>query len=82
VITGGSQGLGKALAGILRKEAKKISLWARGESLLKQAVQELSSPKYAAIDYDTVDVTEYSQVDKAAESIDDVPDIVFCCAGT
>lgn len=81
VITGGSQGLGYAIAGKLKKDAKRITIWARGESQLKKAVQQLSMDTNAKIDMKMVDVCKYEQVKKAAEEDDEAPDVVFCCAG-
>ena len=67
VITGGSAGIGRAVAEIYARRGWRIGLIARGEERLEaaaQALQNLAAPKVAII---SADVAEASEVETAAD---------------
>ncbi len=82
IITGGSSGIGQALARQLAEAGAHVHIWARREALLKETLASLGgSGKHA---YQVVDVGEREQVENAFERIRQevgVPDIIINNAG-
>ncbi len=68
VITGGSSGIGLAMARILGRQGYNVVLIARGEDRLKQAVQSLNR-EYVNAMYIVADVTKAEDLKKAKEKI-------------
>lgn len=92
MITGGSSGLGKALAAELLAKGAHVTLIARSKAQLEQAVRELEPFKVAAagkgqqqISFVSADVTSYESIKSAiaeAELVSGPISMMFCCAGT
>lgn len=68
LITGGSRGLGKAMALALAKEGAHLALVARDETKLKAVVDEVRQAG-GAVEYFLADVTNQSQVKSAKEAV-------------
>ncbi|KAG4304476.1 hypothetical protein PORY_002186 [Pneumocystis oryctolagi] len=84
-ITGGSQGVGKALAMICTRRGAHVCIVARNKKILNETLSEMETVKYSpnqklqAISADLTIATEVKRaLDEYSQS---VPDIVFCCAG-
>ncbi|EMR10408.1 hypothetical protein PNEG_01123 [Pneumocystis murina B123] len=84
-ITGGSQGVGKALAILCTRKGAHVSIVARNENILKETLKEMENvrcnlnQKLKAISADLTIATEAKRaLDEASETS---PDIVFCCVG-
>ena len=78
IITGGSQGIGAALAGAIAAPGARVSLIARGEPALRDTARRTGA------DWATADVTEPSQLAAAInrlESDHGPVDVLVCCAG-
>ncbi|KAF8439756.1 hypothetical protein L210DRAFT_3401946 [Boletus edulis BED1] len=87
-ITGGSQGLGLALAKILVKKGANISIVARTQSKLDDALKELEalriSPEqsFQAFSFSLASASASSEALAAATAgHNEFPDAIFCCAG-
>ncbi|KIJ64202.1 hypothetical protein HYDPIDRAFT_112154 [Hydnomerulius pinastri MD-312] len=88
-ITGGSQGLGLALAKLLAKKGANISIVARTQSKLDEALKELetlrTSPtqSFHAFSFSLSSPSTSAAALAAATAAhnDTVPDVVFACAG-
>ncbi|KAF9239154.1 hypothetical protein BU15DRAFT_46990 [Melanogaster broomeanus] len=88
-ITGGSQGLGLALAKLLAKKGANISIVARTQSKLDDALKELEalrtspSQRFQAFSYSLASPSASAAALAAATAghADQFPDAVFCCAG-
>ena len=61
IVTGGSRGIGKAIARGLAAEGAKIVITARGVEKLNQAAQELAGPGVTVVPI-PADVTDEAQV--------------------
>ncbi|CAG8533096.1 3174_t:CDS:2 [Paraglomus occultum] len=89
LITGGSQGLGKALAILLAKKGAHVSIVARNKQILDNAIDEIQAEKlypHQTITSVAADVTDHSQVVRAFDEVTakhdgKTPDYVICCAG-
>ncbi|EPQ30953.1 uncharacterized protein PFL1_01142 [Pseudozyma flocculosa PF-1] len=86
LITGGSQGLGLALAQLLASQGSNVTICARTESKLQSAVDSIrASAKTSApsqrIDYVAADISTFAGAQHVVASCPVVPDTVFCCAG-
>eukprot|EP00127_Corallochytrium_limacisporum_P000696 Clim_evm15s23 gene=Clim_evmTU15s23 len=88
VITGGSQGLGLALAKLVRKNGGNVTIIARDEKKLqvaKKEIEKVSSPASdATVSYIPSDVTDRSRIGKAIEDIANDQggiDVLVCAAG-
>lgn len=89
VISGGSQGLGAALARIYVQRGHSVVLVARTESKLKATVKELETlhstnplaDMNATTMYVAADVSDPAQCERVFDQIGEVPDLVLCCAG-
>jgi len=68
IITGGSKGLGKAIALAFAKEGIDIAITGRNEEALKVTVAELEKFGVKAI-YSVFDVSNYNEVKKSIKSI-------------
>ena len=68
IITGGSRGLGKAIAIALAKEGIDIAITGRNEETLKETVNELKNLGVKAI-YSVFDVGNYEDVKKGISNI-------------
>lgn len=66
VITGGAQGLGRAIAERLVTSGAAVSLWDADEALVKATAAELGAKGKA--EYQAVDVTSWENVEKAAQT--------------
>lgn len=80
LITGGSSGIGKALAILLSRAGARLWLLARGKEALLQTQAQLSSESHIV----PVDVADWEQVQKAVDEIRRVsgaPDMVINSAG-
>lgn len=77
VISGGSQGLGFALAEIYARKGYEVVLVARTESKLAAAVAKIgTNARYIA-----ADVSSPKSCDEVFAKLGKVPDLVLCCAG-
>lgn len=87
IITGGSSGIGLALAKCLIKEGWNISIIARTEQKLSDARNQLLDLKCSPsqkIGIFSADVSDQHQIDKAIQSaieLSDVPELLITCAG-
>ncbi len=82
IITGGSSGIGQALARQLAKAGAHVHIWARREALLKETLATLEGDGKHA--YRVVDVGQRKQVESAFEQVRQkagVPDIIINNAG-
>jgi 2-dehydro-3-deoxy-L-rhamnonate dehydrogenase (NAD+) len=82
VITGGAQGIGRAVAERLLRSGAKVSIWDVDGSVLKSAAEELSG--MGVVHSCRVDVTDPEQVELAAASVADALgsiDILVASAG-
>ncbi|KAG5437011.1 hypothetical protein PCANB_001287 [Pneumocystis canis] len=84
-ITGGSQGIGKALAIFCTRKGAHVCIIARNQKILNETLEEMetvkcnSNQKLQAI---SADLTIASEAKRALDEFsDNPPDIVFCCAG-
>ncbi|CAG8573941.1 11296_t:CDS:10 [Ambispora leptoticha] len=88
-ITGGSTGLGKALAVLLAKKGASVTIVARDRIKLDTALEEINAARinenqiFNAISADmTIHAEAVRALDEAATKHDGkVPDFIFCCAG-
>ena len=74
LITGGSEGIGYAIAAEAVKSGASVEIWARREDRLREAARVLG------VSWKVVDVSDPVAVRQAALS-SDVPDRLFHCAG-
>ncbi|MCD6570811.1 MAG: SDR family oxidoreductase [Deltaproteobacteria bacterium] len=87
IITGGSSGIGKSAAKIFATKGSNVTILARREEILKEAVEEISSSAIEAnqkISYASIDVSDRMQVDKWAHVYEDAsgpPDVIINSAG-
>ena len=83
-ITGGSQGLGLALAELLAAKGAHVTICSRTESKLQTAVEKVraaAKSKDQTIEYVAEDVSSFDGAKRAIGKCGKVPDTVFCCAG-
>lgn len=82
VITGGSQGMGKAVARQFVERGADVTIIARTQATLDTALAELKSIANGdqTIQALSVDCTDSDAVVRAIERIG-TPDLLFCCAG-
>lgn len=83
-ITGGSQGLGLAVAELLASKGAHVTICSRTESKLRESVEKVKAAAKSNsqnIDYIAADVSTFEGAKRAIESCRVVPDTVFCCAG-
>ncbi|KAG8215381.1 hypothetical protein J3R82DRAFT_8980 [Butyriboletus roseoflavus] len=87
-ITGGSQGLGLALAKILAKRGANISIVARTQSKLDDALKELKALRVSPMQSFQAFSFSLASASASAEALaaataghGEFPDAVFCCAG-
>ena len=69
VVTGGSEGIGKAAAHILAEEGVNVVILARTQSKLDAAVAEISSTAVGSIQAISCDVSNSESVDSAFKKI-------------
>jgi 3-dehydrosphinganine reductase len=86
LVTGGSQGIGKALAEQLLAKGARVTLLARTAATLDKAVGELKSKREgASVQSVSASITDYSAlkaaVAKASSSFGPV-EVLVCCAGS
>ncbi|ODV96148.1 hypothetical protein PACTADRAFT_41145 [Pachysolen tannophilus NRRL Y-2460] len=85
VISGGSQGVGAEFAKKLILKGADVIIVARTEEKLKRKVEEISglkTNKDQIIEYRCGDISKYEDCERIFNSIDRIPDIVVCCAGS
>ncbi len=88
MITGGSSGLGKAIASQLLKEGANIILIARNMEQLRKTAKSLESNKLSPkqiIEMISADVTDFESIKSAINTIETKLhkiDVLFSCAGT
>ena len=88
MITGGSSGLGKAIAVELLAKGAHVTLVARNKAQLEEAARELApfkTGKKQQINTVSADVTNYESIKTAiseAESLSGPISMLFSCAGT
>ena len=90
-ITGGSQGLGLALAELVASKGADVTICSRSQAKLEEAVNQIkkSAGQTQIIAYLSADVSNFEGAQKALEiasghdegKVARVPDVVFCCAG-
>ncbi len=84
LITGGSSGIGLALARLLAEEGANVWLLARRKETLEAACQSLSTARGQKHGWVSVDVTKWEQVEAAVDRIcreAGVPDVLINAAG-
>ncbi len=69
LITGGGTGLGRGVARHLVEAGAEVILWGRRDLVLKEAADEASANRPGSVDYQSVDVRDYEQVDAAMAQI-------------
>lgn len=83
LVTGGSEGIGFAVAAEAVKAGAEVEIWARSEDKLKAACERLNAVRSGAATWRRVDVSDPLDVRTAAEKYlsHGVPDRLFHCAG-
>ena len=82
VITGGAQGIGRAIAERLLDSGASLSLWDRDESLLKETSDSLSSKgKVEPVVMDVTDLKSVRNATKKTEELLGTIEILVCNAG-
>jgi 3-dehydrosphinganine reductase len=83
LVTGGSEGIGFAVAAEAVRAGAEVEIWARNEDKLKAACERLNAVGPGAATWRRVDVSDPLDVRTAAEKYlsHGVPDRVFHCAG-
>ena len=83
LVTGGSEGIGFAVAAAAVKAGAEVEIWARNEDKLKAAVERLNAMRAGAAHWRRVDVSDPLDVRTAAEKYlaHGPPDRLFHCAG-
>lgn len=83
VVTGGSSGIGRAIALALGQAGADVVVIARGEQRLRSVVAELTAAgsRAAAVSADLADRHAVMQAAEAAEAAFGAPDILVNCAG-
>ncbi|KAI9676989.1 MAG: 3-dehydrosphinganine reductase [Caeruleum heppii] len=89
IVTGGSEGMGRAVAKLLAQKGANIILVARNVEKLRAAVEYISSAsarpdqRFHYISADLTSPTEATRVLSESTAWNDAraPDIIFCCAG-
>jgi len=84
VITGGSQGMGKAMAIDLSKRGANIVIIARDKSKLQAAAKEIQNARKSntqTVQFVCADLTNANEAQRAVYECGGVPDILLCCAG-
>lgn len=83
LVTGGSEGIGFALAAEAVKAGAEVEIWARSEDKLKAACERLNAVRPGAATWRRVDVSDPLDVRTAAEKYlsHGAPDRLFHCAG-
>ena len=83
LVTGGSEGIGLAVAAEAVKSGAEVEIWARSEDKLKAACERLNTVRSGAATWRRVDVSDPLDVRTAAEKYlsHGVPDRLFHCAG-
>ncbi|TCS52481.1 3-oxoacyl-[acyl-carrier protein] reductase [Primorskyibacter sedentarius] len=64
IVTGGAQGIGRAVANRLAKDGARIAIWDRDEALGREAAQEIGGGAFAC----AVDVADWASVEAAMKS--------------
>ncbi len=85
LVTGGSRGIGKAVARALLAEGASVMLAARGEAELSAAALDLTSPTCGSVHWSSFDATDDVSVDGLVANVIDVLgglDIVVNAAAT
>lgn len=84
LITGGSSGIGLALAQQLAREGAGVWLLARRKDVLENALRTLAAADGQKHGIVSADISDWDQVQTAARRVQDeagVPDLLFNCAG-
>lgn len=83
LVTGGSEGIGLAVAAEAVKAGAGVEIWARREDKLKEAAETLNAIRTEAVTWRRVDVSDPLDVRTAAERYlsHGPPDRLFHCAG-
>jgi 3-dehydrosphinganine reductase len=84
LVTGGSQGIGLALARLLAEEGANVWLLARHADALEAACRSLDASSGQKHSYIAADVTDLNQVKAAVERVEreaGLPDLLINCAG-
>jgi len=67
IVTGASQGIGKAIADLLAQEGARVILWDIQEEKLKDLAQEIQT-RGGQADFQQVDVSKLAEVEEAAKT--------------
>ena len=67
IVTGASQGIGKAIADLLAQEGARVILWDIREEKLKDVAQEIQT-RGGQADFQQVDVSKLAEVEEAAKT--------------
>jgi 3-dehydrosphinganine reductase len=84
LITGGSQGLGEAMAIELAQKGADVIIVSRTVEKLKVALDKVEAARVAPeqkFSYYSADLTNAVEAENMITSCERVPDIVICCAG-
>lgn len=69
LVTGGSKGIGKAVASALAREGCKVAICARGEPLLKQASEKIKAATGSETAHFVADLTRMEEVSRMVEEV-------------
>ena len=68
IVTGGSRGIGKAIASRLASEGARIAIFARSEEVAKEAVEDLQADG-ARVMFLKTDITQREEVQRSVEAV-------------
>ncbi|KAJ8128147.1 hypothetical protein O1611_g5491 [Lasiodiplodia mahajangana] len=83
-ITGGSGGLGKAIAKLLASRGANITIFARREELLEEARKEILASRVNQgqdVKAIALDLSDYEKVRDTLSGLPRIPDAIYCAAG-
>ncbi|KAK9365650.1 hypothetical protein V1509DRAFT_632373 [Lipomyces kononenkoae] len=85
IITGGSQGLGLALAKAAFSKGADVIIIARREAILQTAVADIEKLRVSetqTVSYIAADISIASEAERVFTEIGRTPDVLMCCAGS
>lgn len=69
IVTGGSQGIGKAISFALAREGATVAICARGEAALRETAEEISGATKSKVVIATADCTDWRQIKQMVANV-------------